>query len=122
MFKFLSSIFKKEKKEELSAKDKIRVEYLDQLEKLTAPKKRVGIKELRYVIRGFFKAYFEIDYEFTYQELKTELDNRRMRKESREKINAFLNTLNDCFFNTEDGCIIRPKEVCEEFKKLVYSI
>ncbi|MBU0628839.1 MAG: hypothetical protein KKC75_06630 [Nanoarchaeota archaeon] len=78
--------FNKKKKEEHTAKrERIKNKYLRKLDNLDMHKKNAH-KGLHSVIRNFFIEFFNIHYEFTYDELVKETKEKRIKKPVREKM------------------------------------
>ncbi len=81
--------------------------------------KRGSIYELSDILREFFSGYFALGYEFTFEELKDELENMKIKRIVIESVKYVLENLDNKKFG---GAKITKKEfieIAEEVELLI---
>lgn len=82
-------------------KDEIRKKTIARIKNLNIGKKNFE-DELEAIIKDFFSSFFKIRYEFSYDELKNELDEKKINKQLKDKIGIFLEEYSEIKFSSKD--------------------
>jgi len=109
----------KESKELKTHKEKIRDFTLRKLssiyKRLRSKKAKVEFKAL---LREFFAAYFHIKYEFTYNELKQELEKKKIKHEIRIDLDLLIDSIAKLEYSKDNASIKEFQNLCKQAIKI----
>lgn len=92
----------KRKEQELSEKDILKKVFLNKLNYLKRKRYNTKIFEkLSWIFKIFIMNYFHIRYEYTNEELRIELQRKRVKPDIKERIIALSDEIDDIKYNKE---------------------
>ncbi len=116
-------IFHSKKKKKKKERTEIaREKTLKRIEsfKIHLPKKNIEDNSIQFfhIVRSFFADLFKIRYEFTFEELDSELNRKKVDKKLKEKIAIFLKKISAVEYSDEKLSSNEIKKLFEEFKEI----
>lgn len=114
-------IFKKKEKIHKTKKSKtldLKKKFIKNLAKIgrSHAKEDHRLVDLSNEVCGFFKEYYKIKYEFTLEELRKDINERKMNKSKKTKLKMLLSDLSKTVYSEE------PVKKAEEFVKDLLDI
>jgi len=111
---------------EVERKRLVKRKYVDKIDS-TLSRTVIDQKELYFLVRGFFSELLKLDYEFTYEELSSELNKIFLKSALKEEIEDFLYDLSESeYFLEKDleqeqirGFVVHLQNIV---KSMIYDI
>lgn len=110
-------------KENLTEKEHLRMITLVKLSVLEKNlRSKTAQDKFYYVLKDFFKAYFNINYEFTYSELAEELRHKKLREDVRIKLVQLCDAMSNAMFSNNELHPLQIKELAEQAKAVIKEL
>ena len=111
------------KKEDLTEKDHLR---MTTLVKISVLEKNIRSKAAQgkfyYVLKDFFKVYFNINYEFTYSELAEEIKHRKIKEDVRIKLVQLCDAMSNAMFDNNELHPTQLRELAEHARTVIKEL
>ncbi len=110
-------------KENLTEKDHLRITTLVKLSVLEKNlRSKTAQDKFYFVLKDFFKTYFNINYEFTYSELAEEIKHKKLKEDVRIKLTLLCDTMSNAMFDNNELHPSQMKDLAEQARTVIKEL
>lgn len=110
-------------KQNLTEKDHLRMITLVKLSVLGKNlRSKTAQHKFYYLLKDFFKTYFNINYEFTYSELAEEIKHKKLKEDVRIKLILLCDTMSNAMFDNNELHPSQIRELAEQAKTVIKNL